>query len=210
MPDIALYLAHSFRGFRTISRSGLTRANLRPVRRAHDRRGHPHPDRRHKAHRPADRWRPWPSHFVHFRIPRRTGVGYFNPRSASFGLRYSLTAGPAGRTGHLGFRGVIPLVGDWKGTGKDGIGYYDPATGTFYLRQSQKYGPADYTFTFGRPHMVPLAGDWDGNGKDGVGYYNPWSGTFHLRDRARMGTASVVVKFGPRHMVPIAGDWFSV
>ena len=68
-----------------------------------------------KAHRPANEWQPWPSHFIHFPIPRRTALGYFNPRSARFGLRYSLTAGPAGRTGHLGFPGVVPLVGDWRG-----------------------------------------------------------------------------------------------
>ena len=43
-----------------------------------------------KAHRPANEWQPWPSHFIHFRIPSRTNVGYFNPRSAT--LRTALLA----------------------------------------------------------------------------------------------------------------------
>lgn len=212
-----------------------------------------------KAHRSPYQWQEWPSNFIHFRIPRRTDVGFYNPRSARFGLRYSLTAGPAGRTGRLGFRGVMPLIGDWRGTGmdgigfynprygtfhllgvrrprglgalgsnikatfgpkymipligdwkgkgKDGIGYYDPATGTFYLRQSQRYGPADFTFTFGPPHMIPLAGDWNGDGRDGVGYYNPKTGIFNLRNTLRHGSPAISFRFGRPHMIPLAGNW---
>ncbi len=160
-----------------------------------------------RAHQAANLWQPWPSHFIHFRVPRRTDVGYFNPRSARFGLRYSLTAGPAGRTGHLGFHGVVPLIGDWRGGGTDDTGYYDPRYGTFYLRQSQRFGPASHKFTFGPPHVIPLVGDWNGNGKDGVGYYNPRTGIFNVRNALRHGRPAGSFRFGPPHMIPVAGNW---
>ena len=159
-----------------------------------------------KAHRPANQWQPWPSHFIHFPIPRRTALGYFNPRSASFGLRYSLTAGPAGSTGHLGFRGVVPLVGNWRGGRTDGTGYYDPRYATFHLMRAGAHG-RNIKARFGPKHMIPLVGDWKGSGKDGIGYYNPATGAFYLRQSQRFGPADYTFKFGPPQMIPLVGDW---
>jgi len=135
-------------------------------------------------------------------------VGFYNPRSTRFGLRYSLTAGPAGRTGHLGFHGAKPLIGDWRGRGLDGTGYYDRRYGTFHLLRAGAHG-MNIKARFGPKHMIPLAGDWNGLGRhDGVGFYNPWSGTFHLRNRASKGRGNEIVRFGPPHMIPLAGAWF--
>jgi surface antigen len=159
-----------------------------------------------KAHRPANEWQPWPSHFIHFPIPPRTALGYFNPRSASFGLRYSLTAGPAGRTGHLGFQGVVPLVGNWRGGPADGTGYYDPRYATFHLMRAGAHA-RNIKARFGPKHMIPLVGDWKGSGKDGIGYYDPATGSFYLRQSKRFGPADYRFKFGPPHMIPLVGDW---
>jgi hypothetical protein len=159
-----------------------------------------------KAHRSADAWQEWPSHFIHFRIPRRAEVGYFNPRSDTFGLRDSLTPGPAGQTGHLGFKGVVPLIGDWRGGGTDAMGYYDPRYATFHLLGAGTRG-STIKARFGLPHMIPLAGDWKGTGRDGIGFYDPATGTFYLRQSQKYGPADEKFTFGPPHMIPLAGDW---
>jgi surface antigen len=159
-----------------------------------------------KAHQPAGEWQEWPSHFIHFRIPRRAGIGYFNPRAATFGLRDSLTSGPAGRTGHLGFHGVVPLIGDWRGGGMDAMGYYDSRYGTFHLLGAGAHG-STIKARFGPAHMIPLVGDWNGRGRDGIGFYDPATGTFYLRQSQKYGPADEKFTFGPPHMIPIAGDW---
>ena len=153
-----------------------------------------------KAQRPANEWQPWPSHFIHFPIPRQTALGYFNPRSARFGLRYSLTAGPAGRTGHLGFRGVVPLVGNWRGGPADGTGYYDPRYATFHLMRAGAHG-RNIKARFGPKHMIPLVGDSKARA-NGIGYYDPATGAFYLRQSKRFGPADFTFKFGPPHMIP--------
>jgi surface antigen len=160
-----------------------------------------------RAHHSSDSWQEWPSNFIHFAIPRRSDVGYYNPKTRTFKLRYSQTAGPANRTGSLGVAGAIPLMGDWRGTGLDGTGYYDPATGTFHLDGVKKSRHPDVAVSFGPAHMKPLVGDWLGTGKDGLGYYDPATGTFNLEQSLTGGKPGFSFVFGQPGMVPLAGDW---
>jgi surface antigen len=173
-----------------------------------------------RAHYPADEWQEWPSNFIHFRIPRRADIGYFNARTGLASLRFSQTPGPAnakrrisrgvpgGRSPGQTLRGgIIPLVGDWRGTGRDNLGYYNPRYGTFHLFGVSRSRHPNRVFKFGPAHMIPLVGDWTGDGSDGVGYYNPRTGTFHLRQRLSGGKALVSFRFGPPGMKPLAGDW---
>jgi surface antigen len=160
-----------------------------------------------KAHYPADEWQEWPSNFIHFHIPRRADVGYYNPRTGVASLRYSQTNGPANARPRIGRGSVVPLVGDWRGHGVDRIGFYNPKYGTFHLLGVANGRRRNTTFKFGPPHMVPLVGDWTGAGHDGVGYYNPRTGTFYLRERLSAGKPLRVFRFGPPRMRPLAGDW---
>ncbi len=110
---------------------------------------------------------------------------------------------------------MIPLAGDWTGSGRAGVGYYDPAAGRFYLRRALSSGPAWRSFRFGPPRMVPLAGAWSAAPRagrarraghvsraDGVGFYNPADGWFHLRDRAVRGPGHRRVQVRPRRHDP--------
>jgi surface antigen len=159
------------------------------------------------ANHPADEWQEWPSNFIHFRLPERADLGYFDAKSGNVHLRYSQTAGPANARAHLGSGRLIPLAGDWRGDGVDRLGYYNPRYGTFHLFGVSRHGNPDRTFKFGPAHMVPLVGDWTGHGSDGIGYYNPHTGRFYLRQKLSSGRALVKFKFGPPNMHPIAGDW---
>ncbi|HET7015371.1 MAG TPA: CHAP domain-containing protein, partial [Streptosporangiaceae bacterium] len=158
------------------------------------------------AHRSTSMWQTWPSHFIHFRIPRRADVGYYNRWTGKVSERYSQTSGPVNAKPRIG-RGKIPLVGDWRGNGRDRLGYYNPRYGTFRLFGAGRGRHSTKTFKFGPRHMIPLVGDWTGAGHDGIGYYNPKTGTFYLREKLSGGKALKKFRFGPRHMIPLAGHW---
>jgi surface antigen len=160
-----------------------------------------------RAHRSAEAWQTWPSHFIHFRIPRRADVGYYNRWTGKVSERYSQTSGPANAKPRIG-RGLIPLAGDWSGHGPDRLGYYNPRYGTFALFGAR--GPnSTANFKFGPPHMIPLVGDWTGAGHDGIGYYDWKTGTFYLREQLYGGKPLKKFRFGPKHMIPLAGHWTS-
>jgi len=159
-----------------------------------------------KAHYPADEWQEWPSSFIHFRIPARAGIGYFDPRTGGYALRDSLTAGPASRTGRLWLKGAVPLSGDWLGTGTDSLGFYSPRYGIFHLLGARRAANPDVEITVGPPRMVPLVGDWYGTGRDSIGFYDRASGVFTLR-RSLTDGGVTAFRFGRPGMVPLAGDW---
>jgi surface antigen len=160
-----------------------------------------------RAHYPADEWQEWPSNFIHFRIPGRASIGYFNARTGRASLRYSQTPGPANARRRITRGGIVPLVGDWRGHGKDSLGYYNPKYGTFHLFGVSRRGNPNRIFKFGPARMVPLVGDWTGHGSDGVGYYNPRTGRFYLRQKLSRGRPLLSFKFGPARMRPLVGDW---
>jgi surface antigen len=160
-----------------------------------------------KRRYPADEWQEWPSFFIHFHIPRRTDIGYFNRHTGRVAMRYSQTPGPANAKLRLHRGHVIPLVGRWHRHGAQRLGFYNPKYGMFHLFKAGTGRHRIKTFRFGPPHMIPLVGDWTGAGHDGVGYYNPKTGWFYLRERLSAGKPLRAFKFGPPRMRPIAGDW---
>jgi surface antigen len=154
-------------------------------------------------------WQSWPDNFIHFKIPKRALVGYYNPGNIGANFRDSLTAGPINLAFGLGVKGAVPLVGNWSSTGTGRTGYYDPATATFYLHNVSKARP-NVAVSFGPPGMMPLIGDWKGTGLAGPGYYDPATATFYLRQSLTASAAAApdyTVKYGPVQMIPMAGDW---
>ena len=86
---------------------------------------------------------------------------------------------------------IVPLVGDWDGTGTDDAGYYNRTEEAFYV-------PAAYPY--GNPGDEPIVGDWDGNGVTDIGVYRPSNQTFY-----RDGHPAIL--YGNPNDVPIIGDW---
>ncbi len=160
-----------------------------------------------KNHYPADEWQEWPSSFIHFPIPRRADVGFYNRKTGHFAERYSQSAGPANRSGTLGASGAVPLAGQWLSSGDDGTGYYTPKYSMFHLLGAGTSKHPNVTIKFGTPGVVPLVGNWLGWRKDGIGYYERASGTFVLRQSLTPGRPMTSFTFGPPHMDPLVGDW---
>ena len=115
-------------------------------------------------------------------------VGLYDPLTSTFYLRNSNSLQGPNDHGYADIvfnygpanAGMLPLAGDWDGSGKDGIGLYSQATSTFYLREAtQLQGPNDHAYAdailnygVGQRGLLPIAGDWNGDGKDGIGLYD--------------------------------------
>ena len=106
--------------------------------------------------------------------------------------------------------GLVPVVGDWNGDGRDDVGLYDPAGSAFTLRGAGP-GGVDLGVVFGRAGRggLPVAGDWDGDGRDGIGVYDPPTAVFRLKNALAAGAPDAQFRFGPRGggWKPLAGAW---
>lgn len=102
---------------------------------------------------------------------------------------------------------LLPIVGDWAGSGEESLGWYDPATGVFTISVrflavlEFPYGPGGGN--------VPLAGDWDGDGKDSIGVYVDETDVLFLKNTNAAGPADIGYEFSPRLSGErvIAGDF---
>ena len=154
-------------------------------------------------------------------------IASYDPSTSTFFLHNSNTAGVADETLNFGWTpaaggpALVPLSGDWTGSGAATVGLYDPATSTFFLSTSDTAGPAQITFdygwvpTAGKPALVPLVGDWTGQVSsaghpiDTIGLYDPSTGNFFLRNSDQPGPADQTFQFGWGNggLVPLVGDW---
>jgi hypothetical protein len=140
-------------------------------------------------------------------------LGYLDASDGTFHLRNELSPGSSEYAfgGAPAGSGVIPLTGDWDGTGHAGTGYYNKADGTFHLRDELSPGSSEHAFGFGPTgaNIVPVVGDWDGDGHTSIGYFNTTDGTFHLRNSLSPGGSDYAFGFAPAGsgIVPVTGDW---
>jgi hypothetical protein len=137
-------------------------------------------------------------------------AGVFDPVTATWYLRNSLSAGPPDIPPfRFGSPGDLPVMGDWTGSGTLTIGVFTPSTATFHLRKSNSPGPADFTFAFGPANLgVPVAGDWSGTGVWGVGVFAPSRGEWNLRNELSAGLPDAgSFLYGGPGSKPVVGDW---
>jgi C1A family cysteine protease len=147
---------------------------------------------------------------------RQKNIGLYQKSTGTFYLKDSNSGGAADHMFTYGWNGngdLVPLTGDWTGSGKDTIGLYSMSQGTFYLKDSNSGGAANNMFTYGwngNGDLVPLAGDWNGDGVDTVGLYSISQGTFYLKDDNSGGAANNMFTYGWNgngDLVPLVGDW---
>jgi hypothetical protein len=127
-------------------------------------------------------------------------VGAFDPSTAIFHLRNSLSAGADDVSFQYGIPGDIPVAGDWDGDGVDTIGVF--RNGTFFLRNSNSSGYADSVIYLGQAGDSPVAGDWDGDERTDVGVFRQG----HWKLRLSNGAVQEF-DYGATGATPIVGDW---
>ena len=119
------------------------------------------------------------------------------------------------RTATFGYKGTLPVTGDFDGDGIDDFGCYDPAgipglalPGSWYLQLSKK---GFQTASFGYKGTLPVVGDFDGDGIDDFGCYDPVGipgiappGSWYLQ-QSKKGFRTAT--FGYKGTRAVAGDY---
>jgi hypothetical protein len=114
-----------------------------------------------------------------------------------------------------GLPNVMPVVGDWTGTGVTRIGVY--TNGTWYLDINGNGawdGPVtDKTFPqFGLPGWIPVVGNWPGSTGlgDKIGVYANGTWYFDMNGNGAWDgpvTDKTFPQFGLPGWIPVVGDW---
>lgn len=148
-------------------------------------------------------------------VPVETGIGVFDPATATWYLRDSASSGaPTVTPFQYGAPGWIPVAGDWDGDGTTTIGVFDPngdygePPATWYLRNSNSPGAPDWTGSFGGGGWTPLVGHWDGQPQSRIGAVDPATNLVHQATRYGVQTAAYIPPSGDGPPQVSPGVWY--
>ncbi|GFE56720.1 hypothetical protein [Geobacter sp. AOG1] len=147
-----------------------------------------------------------------------TKIGVYDPATSAWYLDYNgngvWDGPPTDKLYYFGFTGVIPVTGDWSGTGITKIGVYDPTMNTWYLDYNGNgildATPTDKLYYFGLTGATPITGDWNGSGTSKIGVFT--DGTWYLDSDGDgswdPGTDILYLySFGASGDKPVTGKW---
>ena len=118
----------------------------------------------------------------------------------------------------VGLPNVMPVTGDWNGTGVTRIGVFTNGTWYVDMNGSGVWGPGDVmmaNFGVGLPNAIPVTGDWIGSANPGITKIGVFTnGTWYL-DMNGSGvwdgpvTDMTYPNFGVGlpNAIPVTGDW---
>ena len=138
---------------------------------------------------------------------RPATIGVFDPRTATFLLRFADAPGSPDRQIRLGAPGDVPVVGDWDGSGATQVGVYRASSRTFSLSAGD--GTVRSVVVPFEPSGVeePMAGDWEGSGVDTVAIWRPAERTLHWAVANRTGAVWRLRREENADGVAVAGRW---
>jgi hypothetical protein len=115
----------------------------------------------------------------------------------------------------VGLPNVMPVVGDWDGTGVTRIGVFTNGTWYVDMNGSGVWGPGDVMMAYfgvGLPNAIPVVGDWDGTGVTRIGVFT--NGTWYLDMNGNGAWDGPVTDMtypnfgvGLPNAIPVTGDW---
>ncbi len=116
-----------------------------------------------------------------------SSIGYYDPSTATFALKYRAVSGPADVSfvfGRVDPAAMVAFSGDWDGDGVFTVGLYDKKEGKFYIKNANtaQSNPIILTIPGVPAGATPIVGDWMGDGITRVGLHNKTNNTFYLRD----------------------------
>jgi hypothetical protein len=138
---------------------------------------------------------------------RPATIGAFDPRTATFFLRFANAPGNPDRQIRFGAPGDVPVVGDWDGSGATQVGVYHAPSRTFSLSTADG-GVRSVVVPFGASGVEePLAGNWDGSGIDTVAIWRPGERTLHWAVANRDGADWRLRREEDADGLAVAGRW---
>jgi len=120
-------------------------------------------------------------------VPNPSKIGIFRPATGQWFLdangngiwedcNVDRCLGPFGSSGQLGIKPgemILPVVGDWTGSGFSNIGVYRPSTGEWFLDLNGKGQWGDRNVVHSIAFSLPIVGDWTGSGVEMIGEVIP-------------------------------------
>jgi hypothetical protein len=130
--------------------------------------------------------------------PLNTGIGAFDPSTATWYLRNEVGPGaPDAGVKQFGAPGWIPVQDGWIGSGQSLPVVVDPGTMMWYF----DYGAPPRQSQYGGVGWRPVMGDWNGVGMPTPGVIDP-NGVWYRRDY------SAPFAYGLGSWVPLVGHWW--
>jgi hypothetical protein len=128
-------------------------------------------------------------------------IGIF--RNGTWYLDYNSDSLPEKRF-KFGTTGDVPVVGDWRGIGKDGIAIFRPSTGYWYFDYDLD-GISDKNFRYGGITDRIITGNWTGR-NTGIAIFRPSTGYWYF-DYNLDGIVDKSFRYGGSTDQIIKGDW---
>jgi hypothetical protein len=138
---------------------------------------------------------------------RPATIGAFDPRTATFFLRFANAPGSPDRQIRLGAPGDVPVVGDWDGSGATQVGVYNTSSRTFSLSTADGAVRSVVVPFAASGVEEPLAGNWEGSGIDTVAIWRPSEQTLHWAVANRNGAAWRQRREENAEGAAVAGRW---
>jgi hypothetical protein len=140
----------------------------------------------------------------------KDGIGIFDPRTATWGLRDTATSGaPDIKPFQFGPTGGVPVAGDWGDSGHDGVGVY--YQGTWYLRNdATDVTPRapDEVIHLGFAGAIPVVGNWGSGLSIGIYFAGHWVLQPTLSDTNP--ADQIHFDFGYAGALPVVGYWIGI
>jgi hypothetical protein len=144
---------------------------------------------------------------AHYYSPVNTGIGAFDPSTATWYLRNKVGPGaPDAGVKQFGAPGWIPVQDGWIGSSQSVPVVVDPGTMTWYLNISNPATQLQY----GGVGWRPVMGDWNGDGGATVGVIDP-NGVWYLSNYLGFVPPDIVpFPYGLGSWIPLVGHWWPV
>jgi len=104
-----------------------------------------------------------------------------------------------------GYKGAVPVAGDYDGDGIDDQAVYDPATSLWYIKTTSGSTLA-WADAWGFSSAIPVSGDFNGDGKSDQAVYSEAEGTWYITDLADSSILWAGAWGFPKGK-PVAGDY---
>jgi hypothetical protein len=107
----------------------------------------------------------------------------------------------------VGDKKLIPVAGDWNGTGIRSIGTFQDGVWQLDLNGDGKFDHRDVTFRFGQAGDIPVVGDFNGDGIDQIAIYRAGTWIIDKNGNRELDATDVSFQMGTAADLPVVGDW---
>jgi serine-aspartate repeat-containing protein C/D/E len=107
----------------------------------------------------------------------------------------------------VGDEKLIPVAGDWNGTGLRGIGSFKDGVWQLDLNGDGKFDHRDCEIRFGQAGDIPVVGDFNGDGIDQIAVFRAGVWIIDSNNNRELDATDLTFRLGAAGDKPVMGDW---